>query len=155
MSIHKHNSWGRTRSPKNLGGPNGTAIALLANTNNLKGITATTAGYNTENQRYLHVLVCDANGSGTPGAITIFGYCHAFQRWFEIEAQTIGTPVTEAAANTAPTAASITVGNSGAAPAAQVPSNREYRVYEIVGIDRVAFVGDDAESNVFAACSTF
>ena len=160
MSVHRYNSWGRTRSPKNIAGPNGTAVALEANTNNLRGVTATTAGYSTENQRYLHVLVCDANGSGTPAAITIFGYCHAFQRWFEIEAQTMGLTIANVSdtidpANTAPTAASITAANSGRAPNVQVPSDREYRVYNIVGVDRVAFVGADDESNVFAACSTF
>ena len=55
-----YNSWGRTRSPKNLAGENGTEITVLANTNDLVGITASTAGYATENQRYLHVLVEDA-----------------------------------------------------------------------------------------------
>ena len=79
-----HNSWGRTRSPKNLAGENGTEITVLANTNDLVGITASTAGYATENQRYLHVLVEDATTSDDPGAVTIFGYCHAFNRWFEI-----------------------------------------------------------------------
>jgi len=82
-----YNSWGRTRSPKNLAGANGTAITLEANTNNMLGSASgyKTVGYATENQRFLHVLVTDANGSGTPGAITIFGYCHAFERWFESE----------------------------------------------------------------------
>ncbi len=155
MSTYRLNTWGRTRSPKNLAGANGTAVALEANTNNLKGTAASTAGYATENQRYLHVLVCDANESGAPGAITVFGYCHAFQRWFEIEAQTAGLPVAEEAANTAPTAASIQAGNSGRAIADQIPSDSEYRVYKILGIDRVAFVGDDGVSNVFAAGSTF
>jgi hypothetical protein len=152
-----YSSWGRTRSPKNLTGKQGNAVSLLANTNNLLSSFATykTQGYATENQRYLHVLVTDANASGTPGAITIFGYCHAFERWFEIEAQTKGLRVAEAAANTAPTAASITASNTGDAENAQEPNDREYRVYEIDGIDRVAFVGDDDESNVYAACNTF
>ena len=84
MSIHYHNSWGRTRSPKNIAGANGTAVTLETNTNNLLG-SATgykTRGYSTENQRYLHLLVTDANGSGTPGNISLYGYCHAFERWF-------------------------------------------------------------------------
>ena len=151
MSTHRYTSWGRTRSPKNLAGPNGTAVNLLANTDTLKGIVASTAGYLTQNQRYLHVLVTDLNDTA-PGALTIFGYCHAFQRWFEI-------PETEADGEgqiTANAAASITVGDSGNAVAAQVPSDREYRRYEIVGIDRVAFVHEDStEVDVFAACSTF
>jgi len=148
-----HNSWGRTRSPKNLAGSVGTAISLEANTNNMLGSASgyKLVGYATENQRYLHVLVTDAHGDGAPGAITIFGYCHAFERWFEIGE----THMVSQVDNTAVTAASITAANSGNADTAQVPSDREYRLYEIVGIDRVAFVGDDDESNVYAGASTF
>jgi len=157
MGIHKASSWGRTRGPKNLGGSNGTAVALLANTNNLRSSNAAykTEGYVTENQRYLHVLVTDAHGSGAPGAITLFGYCHAFEKWFEIGASTMDTPIAEAAANTDPTAASMQTANSGRAEADQVPSDRDYARFDILGIDRVAFVGDDDESNVYAAGSTF
>ena len=151
MSTYKHTSWGRTRGPKNLAGANGTAITPLANTDNLRGTSASTEGYATENQRYLHVLIEDAHDTA-PAATTIFGYCHAFQRWFEI-------PQSQAAgggANTALTAASISIADSGRATSAQVPSDREYRLYEIVGIDRVAFVHEDSgEVNIFAACSTF
>ena len=82
--------------------------------------------------------------------ITVFGYCHAFQRWFELPQSF--DPV---GANTGPTAASITVGDSGLAATAQAPNDTEYRVYEIVGIDRVAFVGEDDDVDVYAACSTF
>ena len=151
MSTFKNTSWGRTRGPKNLAGANGTAITPLANTNDLRGTSASTEGYATENQRYLHVLIEDANDTA-PAATTIFGYCHAFQRWFEI-------PQSQAAgggANTALTAASISIADSGRATGVQVPSDREYRLYEIAGIDRVAFVHEDSsEVNIFAACSTF
>ena len=148
------NSWGRTRSPKNLntGGDRAAAVEVLADTDALKGITATSAGYDTENQRYLHVLLCDAHGGNPTNNLEIFGYCHAFQRWFEI-------PETEAGGegqNTANAASSIALADSGRAPAAQVPSDREYRRYDISGIDRVAFVNaDPSEVVVFAACSTF
>ena len=86
MSNYIASSWGRTRSPKNIAGTNGTAITVLANTNTLKGITASTAGYLTENQRYLHVLVEETNDGGDTDAdaVSIYGYCHAFERWFEI-----------------------------------------------------------------------
>ena len=154
----QYNSWGRTRSPKNLAGSVGAAITLETNTNNMLGSASgyKTVGYATENQRFLHVLVTDANGSGAPGAITIFGYCHAFERWFEIAYPNINDAgnIDDASANDAPTAASITAANSGRADTAQVQSDREYRIYEIVGIDRVAFVGT-TESVVYAACSTF
>ena len=147
-----HNSWGRTRGPKNLAGANGTEVTMTATDGSealLVGITASTAGYATENQRFLHVLVEDNNG-GTPGTVSVYGYCHAFLRWFEI-------PVTDLySANAAPTVAAIVAPpDTGNAPSADVPSEREYRVYHIVGIDRVAFVGSAAHVNVFAACSTF
>jgi len=152
MPTFTHTSWGRTRGPKNLAGAPGLAVSVLPNTNILVGITASSVGHITENQRYLHVLIEDATTSDDPAATTVYGYCHAFQRWFEI-------PESEAGGegqNTANAAASIDIGNIARAPAAQVPSDREYRRYEIVGIDRVAFVNaSPAQVNVFAACSTF
>ena len=157
MSVHRYTSWGRTRSPKNLAGSVGQAVTLEADTNNMLG-SATgykKVGYATENQRFLHVLVTDANASGAPGAIQIYGYCHAFERWFELAASTTGIPITASPPNTAPSGSSITAGNSGRADTAQVPGDREYRTFNIIGIDRVAFDGDDTESNVYAACSTF
>ena len=153
MSTYKPTSRGRTRSPKNLAGVHGTAITVLANTNTLKGITATTAGYNTENQRYLHVLIEETNdGSNTNAdAVSIYGYCHAFQRWFEIPQsfEPDGTNSGVAVSAVDPT-------NSSTSPAGHVPGSREYRVYQILGIDKVAFVATNATRvNVFAACSTF
>jgi hypothetical protein len=156
MSVHTtYNSWGRTRSPKNLAGVNGTEVTMTATDGSeaaFVGITAAdvgSIGYATENQRFLHVLVEDNNG-GTPGTVKVFGYCHAFLRWFEI-------PVTDLySANAAPTVATIVAPpDTGNAPALDVPSEREYRVYHIVGVDRVAFVGSAAHVNVYAACSTF
>jgi len=144
-------SWGRTRSPKNLAGSQGGAVTVLTNTTPLLGITATNQGYFTENQRFLHVLLEDAHGGNPTNNLLIFGYCHAFLRWFEIPESHY-----TAVANSAATATSVDVADSGRALAAQVPSDREYRLYEIVGIDKVAFVnGDPTEVNVYAACSTF
>ena len=156
MSNFKYTSWGRTRSPKNIAGPHGTEIVALTSTTPLKGITATSEGYPTENQRYLHVLIEETadGGNEDADAIGIYGYCHAFKRWFEI-------PQSEAdghGQNTVSSLASIDPPNSSTTPANHVPSSRAYRVYEIHGIDRVAFVGtsDSAvEVNIFAACSTF
>ena len=147
---HIYNSWGRTRSPKSLTGENGKAVTLNVAAD-LLGITATTAGYLTENQRYLHVLTEDNDG-GTPGTISVFGYCHAFQRWFELPQSHV--PV---GTNAAPTAAAIVAPtDSGHSDAALLtPDEREYRVYEIVGIDRVAFIGSGANVDCYAACSTF
>jgi len=150
MSTHRYSSWGRTRSPKNLAGPNGTAITL-SSASDLLGITATTTGYPTENQRYLHVLAED-NNAASPGTIKVYGYCHAFLRWFEIPQsfKQVGT-------NAAPVAVTIVApADSGHSDAADLtPDEREFRTYEILGVDRVAFVGSDVGTRVFAACSTF
>ena len=153
--IHqRHNSWGRTRSPKSLVHSNGTAITALADTSTLVGITASTAGYLTENQMYMHLLIEETNDGGNTNAsaTTVYGYCHAFQRWFELQqSQAAGY-----GANTEPTAATIDPPNSSTTPANHVPSAREYRAYEIIGIDRVAFVNANAgRVNILAACSTF
>jgi len=153
MATFKYSSWGRTRSPKNLGGANGTAVDVLANINTLKGVTASTAGYLTENQRYLHLLVEETNDGSDTNAdpVSVFGYCHAFQRWFNL-AESHDTAVD----NDAPDALSIDPPNSNTTPANHVPASREYRIYEIVGVDRVAFVAaNSAHIAVFAACSTF
>ena len=47
-----HNSWGRTRSPKNLAGAPGTAVDLISSTGPLRASVAgyKTKGYATENQ---------------------------------------------------------------------------------------------------------
>ena len=148
MSVHKHNSWGRTRSPKNLAGSQGGEVTPVESVATLAGVTAATAGtqgYNTENQRFLHVLIEDS-GEDDGEAVTAYGYCHAFLRWFPLSTTVGGS-----------TEVSITAEDTGnTAPASQNPNLRQYRCYEIAGIDKVAFVCADAsEVNIFAACSTF
>jgi len=146
------NSWGRTRGPKNLAGEPGTAVQLSAAAD-LLGITATSAGYATENQRYLHVLTEDNHTGGAPGTVSVYGYCHAFQRWFELPQ----SPTLVGGQNAAPTATAIVAPtNSGHADAALLtPDEREYRTYEILGIDRVAFIASAGGTDCYAACSTF
>jgi len=145
-----HNSWGRTRSPKNLTGTQGAAVTL-SSAGDLLGITASTTGYATENQRYLHVLTEDNDG-GTPGTISVYGYCHAFLRWFELPQSHVPSGT-----NAAPTAATIVAptDSTHADAALLTPDEREYRTYEILGVDRVAFVGSSANVDCYAACSTF
>ena len=153
---HAYKTWGRTKGPKNIAGPPGTEVVVLSGATSLRISESAykTAGYATENQRYLHVLVEDATTSNDPSAVSIMGYCHAFERWFNIAESTSAGE----GPNTAPSPAAIDIGNiSGHAPSAQLPAHREYRRYEIVGVDRVAFTtaGTPAHVNVFAACSTF
>ena len=154
MSVYKATSWGRTRCPKNIAGNPGTEVVCLANTNDLRLSNADykTVGYATENQRYLHLLLEDATTSDDPGAVTVFGYCHAFERWFELAAS-----FEPKGGNSTPTAIALDLGNVSRDSDAKVPSDREYRTYEILGIDRVAFVCATAAAqiNVWAACSTF
>ena len=151
MAIHNYNSWGRTRGPKNLTGTQGGKVTL-STAANLLGITATTTGYATENQRYLHVLTEDNHDDGAPGTIKVYGYCHAFLRWFELPQSHVPVGL-----NAGPTAATIVAPtNSGHADAALLtPDEREYRTYEILGIDRVAFVTSADGTDCYAACSTF
>jgi len=149
--AHVHDSWGRTRSPKNLTGTQGGKVTL-STAASLLGITATSTGYATENQRYLHVLTEDNHDDGAPGTIKVYGYCHAFQRWFELPQSHVPVGL-----NAAPTAATIVApANSGHADAALLtPDEREYRTYEILGVDRVAFITSADGTDCYAACSTF
>jgi len=130
---HIHQSWGRTRQPKNIAGAHTTAAGIIAHNSapndNLNDAAAANNGYLTENQRYLHVTV-DPNGA--PGQnLDVYAYSHAVGAWALLETLII---------------TGITV-------------NTTY-VVEIRGIDRVAFKPNtgnwgNAPTAIFAACSTF
>ena len=152
-TTHRYTSWGRTRSPKNLAGSQGGAVTPVETLNDLRGITSAigTQGYATENQRYLHVLVEDSNEADGE-TVTVYGYCHAFERWFPLMTTIGGTT----AAQSGTQEVSIAGEDANLAAAVQTPDLRQYRVYEIAGVDRVAFfVADASEVNLFAACSSF
>ena len=85
MSVLKATSWGRTRGPKTLVGVQGGEVDVVA----VSTLTDVTDGYSTENQRFLHVLLVDKNAS-TSLTVTIYGYSHAFQKWFPLETLTQG-----------------------------------------------------------------
>ena len=138
MSVHKYNSWGRTRQLKNIAGSHTAEVDVV-----LVGTLDDAAdGYSTESQRFLHVLVIDKN-VGVNLGVTVYGYAHAFDKWFPLNQLNGSTP------------AVVTVADSGVALASQTAVNREMVTFEIAGIDRVAFVGDTADVSVLAACSTF
>jgi len=132
-TFDRYQSWGRTRQPKNIAGPHGAAITVIAHGSVPSGITATdgSGGYVTENQRYLHVTVDNA-GTDDPGRdLEVWVYSHASGIW------SIFTTI-----------------NCDA-----ITQNTTY-VIEIYGVDRVAFVRDagawvDAPTAIYAACSTF
>jgi hypothetical protein len=72
-SFHTHQSWGRTRSPKNILSPHrkgtdGTSGLVVA-------AGATSALFNTENQRFLFVEI-SAEGNGSE-VVTVKGKMHA------------------------------------------------------------------------------
>ena len=128
MSYLKHSSWGRTRQPKNLAGAHGREVETSINSPN-----GATAGYATENQRYLH-LYLDTTTSTDTRTITVFGYYHAFGVWVALN-DTAGNPV-------AITAASTTA----------------HKIVEIAGVDRVYFKANsalNADDEMMAAGSTF
>tara|TARA_R110000851_G_scaffold166249_2_gene311489 strand:+ start:327 stop:743 length:417 start_codon:yes stop_codon:yes gene_type:complete len=138
MSVLKATSWGRTRGPKTLVGVQGAEVDVVV----VSSLDAVTDGYSTENQRYLHVMLVDKNVS-TALTVTLYGYNHAFGKWAPLNA--VGTS----------TALEITVADSGTAEGSQTAANRELMTFEIVGVDRVAFVGTTADVRCYAACSTF
>ena len=128
MSVHKYNSWGRTRQPKNLAGAHGTEVVTSTSSP-----SAVTDGYATENQRYLHLLL-DTTTSTNNRTVTVFGWYHAFGVWVPL-------------VDTADTAVTISATNEQA-----------HKIYEIAGVDRVYFKINsslNSDDEMFAAGSTF
>jgi hypothetical protein len=145
MSVHKHNSWGRTRRPKqmseNAPSSKQTAITVTVVTaanlaNDLDGSNAGENGYVTENQRFLHVWV--NHDSAASKEVEIYAYNYAFGAWAKLFLPLGNGTTSEVVASN---------GASGPTP--------HMFVFEITGIDRVAFVSADAPATVRAACSTF
>ena len=65
MAQFKNTSWGRTRGPKNIIDSNHkspTSVVLIG-TADAGGTTQTSATYETENQRFLHISHIAANGN--------------------------------------------------------------------------------------------
>ena len=141
MSTYKATSWGRTRRPKHLdhnvppsfqAQTSVTAVLGVALSPSLVGTNDGENGYVTENQRYLHVLVKGGNSK----SVAIWGFNYAFGEWAPLYI-TLG-------------------GGANAAATATVPSSGEgHYIFEIAGVDRVAFVSSDSPDHVRAACSTF
>ena len=136
--FHRHQSWGRTRSPKNILSNHRAGINA-----NGDGRTLTVAGdivtvtCVTENQRFLHV-VCSAKSddgglAGGDAVLTVTGLMYA-------------------AGSTS--MALRTVHNQ----ACTLDAAGEALIIDISGIDRVVFTvtgTDDHNITFYAACSTF
>tara|TARA_Y100000592_G_C5204621_1_gene192127 strand:+ start:52 stop:447 length:396 start_codon:yes stop_codon:yes gene_type:complete len=131
MSVHKYNSWGRTRRPKNVAGPDGTEAVTSTS-----DPSAATDGYSTENQRYLHLVFKESQN--TSRTIKVFGYFYGAATWVELNAPDY----------------------DGSVQALTIVSQNDttHRVYEILGVDRVYFQASGAlhaNDALFALCSTF
>jgi hypothetical protein len=131
-SFHTHQSWGRTRSPKNILSEHRAGIDASGTGQTLTvGGTATVTCI-TENQRFLHV-VCSATTGASPPTLTVTGLMYA-------------------AGSTS--MALRTVHNQ----ACTLDAAGETLIIDISGIDRVVFTATgDADDTItfFAACSTF
>jgi hypothetical protein len=135
MSIHKHNSWGRTRRPKNITGVDGTEascttiIALsaldIAGTGSLA--SPSNKVYTTENQRYMHIH-CSGSSNNVSNVYT---YLYATQQWSELKRFDFKT---------------------GTDRESIVVSDNEHVVVDIKGSDLVAVAGT---GNPMLAFSTF
>lgn len=132
---HQHQSWGRTRQPKNIAGAHGTQVGVIAHNStpndDLDDTTAAENGYFTENQR--HMLITVKPVGGGPGKnLEVYVYQHAVGFWVLHSTQTI-TAIT-------------------------VPTQYQLDIY---GVDKVAFkVAGTAAAftnvpQVYASCSTF
>ena len=84
MSIHRYNSWGRTRRPKAASGKDGdfiTGSTLVAlNGLSTSSFSAANGCYQTENQRYAHIAC-----SGSSTVSNVFAYNYAFGCWHELK----------------------------------------------------------------------
>ena len=88
MSVHKYNSWGRTRRPKAaISDGSGSicttigALTALDIANTSSNISAANGIYKTENQRYMHI---HCSGS-TADVDNVFCYLYATQQWSELQ----------------------------------------------------------------------
>ena len=88
MSVHKYNSWGRTRRPKNITGTDGVAanqttigaLTALDIANTSSNITHDNGIYKTENQRFLHI-----HCSGSQTVSNVYCYLYAARQWSELK----------------------------------------------------------------------
>ncbi len=143
MATYKPTSWGRTRRPKHLrenvppAKQAATTVTVVTAAQLVQNLTSTDEGrngYSTENQRYLHVLVSHASANKS---LDIYAYNYAFGEW---------SPLFLNLGSGAFQRATATAGSGGAA---------QHYIFEIAGIDRIAFVSSDPPDVCRAACSTF
>ena len=77
-SFHRHSSWGRTRTPKNIINSDHTTPVSVTLTGVNAGTDRESAEYVTENQRFLHLQHIRDDDACT---IQIQAYLHASGQW--------------------------------------------------------------------------
>ena len=151
MSNYVATSWGRTRRPKEMGehlpdstyntSPTRANITMVSAHGDLHAALDSSVegenGYATENQRYLHVLIKQNNTDSK--TVQIYCYNYAFKEWGPLLLKSTHASGHEIA----------TVTTTGVA---DLPG---YYIFDISGIDRVAFVSAAPPTRIRAACSTF
>ena len=88
--VYRHTSWGRTRQPKNLvNGRHAQSVTPVGEVSVAADLTAlnngdtaarSARGYETQNQRFLHI-----NTDGTGEVTNLYAYSHAAGRWSELK----------------------------------------------------------------------
>ena len=131
-------SYGRTRCPKNIAGPHGTAAAIEA-----APTTSATAGYSTENQRFLHLWV---DADGTTDSLLVYTFTFASGKWAQLRVP-VGVK----------SGADTTFDNAHVPVEIEGSTTEQHFIIDIAGSDRVAFVRDGSTNTftIYAACSTF
>jgi hypothetical protein len=132
MSVHKYNSWGRTRRPKAaISDGSGSicttlpALTALDIANTGSSISTDNGIYKTENQRYMHIH-CSGSGNNVSN---VYCYLYASQQWSELMEISGSTQ-----------RASIAV------------ADNQYTIVDIKGADLVAVAGSGSP---YLAFSTF
>ena len=126
-------SWGRTRQPKNLAGSHGSGYVTPADAGNVvANLAALRAGAKADRAARGYATenqrFLHITCEASASVANVFVYSHATDTWTELK---IGGAVVAVAQN-------------------------ESKVFEIAGIDRVAFKGiSDADKKVFFCGSTF
>ena len=162
MGIHNYNSWGRTRRPKSLSDDgvvstkqSATSVTCVAASDLADDLDSTDAGkngYNTENQRFIHIQI---ENNGTDDTLKLYAYNYAFGAWSELYLPH-GTRIQLDSADGDDSSGQTT--NDTYVEAKWTTINGKFMVtIPINGIDRIAFVHDGSLNDmvVRAACSTF
>ena len=141
MSIHRYDSWGRTRRPKSITTNDGSFLTGALSVDNLEehtpdgGFASSVDGipeyvaagmYSTQNQRFCHIIT-----SGSATITNMYVYNHAAGFWGE-----------------------MLTGSANDGPVELTKATSEYRKIDICGVDIVAF-NTGSSGKISVSFSTF